>query len=167
VKIKMIEKSHEEKLQELKDNFCKNCSNPIPSDKCAHAVLTSANNNSELRCKSFNSINIFNQPKNEWGSTRLSKEFFEKYMNDIGDIFSISLEASDFSPLTKFIGTKGIINCYGFYWGYGGDGPSGLRWAISKILNLDYYGEKSQNLRSYISKLHMDCNHVISVASLT
>ena len=61
----MSEKTYDQKLQELKEQFCKNCTNPIPSDKCAHAVFTSTSGNSALRCLSFNSM----------GETKSFKEF--------------------------------------------------------------------------------------------
>ena len=110
-------------------------------------------------------INLFDQPKNEWGSTRMSKEFFDKFMNEIGTIYMIKLQHIEpyHTPQTIFVGDKGEIRCYGFYWGYGGEGPSGLRWAISKIKRIDYYGEESGDLRSFITKLDMDKNHVINL----
>ncbi len=109
---------------------------------------------------------IFDQPSEDWGSNSRSREYFERYMKNIGNIETIHLiprSPKNTSPIVQFMGSEGIISCYGFFWGYIGTSPSGLRWAICKILEIDYYGEKSLELRKYISGLNMDKEHIINI----
>ena len=84
-------------------------------------------------------VDVYVQPLEEAGYTKYSIDFVRRYSRNAGDLLAVSLiRKVDGMPVTAFICEKCSIVTFGFNWGYGGEGPTGLYKVINEIFKREF-----------------------------
>lgn len=142
-------------MEEMNDRIANAISEQFVCPKCGKGTVFLG------RCM-YCHTKIIAEPRDNWGTTNRSITFAEKNLIRIGEPLSVVLYSPRICPdkrygwnLVRIIGEDAEMYLYGLCWGYGGEGPQGLR----KVLNM-----LGMNVNiNYVAKFDMDSPEPIEI----